>query len=76
MVSVHHTKCCQQNNGVSAAGCAYLFLFKDQLASAEKEYNAMPGSEVEGFKQTIAERGREIEIERSCSRHCKLNFRG
>ena len=40
--------------------CAYLFLFKDQLASVEEEYNAIPGSEVESFKQTIAEREREI----------------
>ena len=37
-----------------------LFLFKDQLASVEKEYNAIPGSEVEGFMQTIAEKEREI----------------
>ena len=38
----------------------YSFLFKDQLSSVEEEYNAIPGSEVEGFKQTIAEREREI----------------
>ena len=38
----------------------YSFLFKDQLSSVEKEYNAIPGSEIEAFKQTIAEREREI----------------
>ena len=47
------------NNSVSTV-CAYLFLFKDQLSSVEEEYNAIPGSEVEAFKQTIAEREREI----------------
>ena len=38
----------------------YSFLFKDQLSSVEEEYNAIPGSEVESFKQNIAEREREI----------------
>ena len=38
----------------------YSFNFKDQLSSVEKEYNAIPGSEIEAFKQTIAEREREI----------------
>ena len=40
--------------------CVCSFLFKDQLSSVEEEYNAIPHSEVEGFKQTIAEREREI----------------
>ena len=38
----------------------YSFLFKDQLSSVEEEYNAIPGSEVDAFKQTIVEREREI----------------
>ena len=56
MVSAHHTKCSQQCACITVC----LFLFKDQLASVEKEYNAIPHSEVEGFKKTIAEREREI----------------
>ena len=56
MVSAHHTKCSQQCACITVC----LFLFKDQLASVEKEYNAIPHSEVEGFKQTIADREREI----------------
>ena len=35
-------------------------LFKDQLASMEEEYNVIPHSEVDAFKQTIAERERKI----------------
>ena len=58
MFSSHHcdTKCSQQCACITVC----LFLFKDQLASVEKEYSAIPQSEVEGFKQTIAEREREI----------------
>ena len=38
----------------------YSFLSEDQLSSVEEEYNAIPRSEVDAFKQTIAEKEREI----------------
>ena len=36
------------------------FLFQNQLSAVEEDFNAIAGSEVETFKQTIADKDREI----------------